>query len=106
MYLNVRSDGLSNTKISTKMRKIKWTSTISEGNINVGYVDYHYTAGYIYWSDYRAGRISRYILIVSLLLLQLSSFISNTIIIPCTLVSHQRLLNCRTRTGTTPPLMM
>jgi hypothetical protein len=21
-------------------------------------------------------------------------------------VSHQRLLNCRTRTGTTPPLMM
>jgi hypothetical protein len=44
------------------------TTTISEGNSYAWYIDYHYTADYIYWSDRNTGTISRYISVVSLLL--------------------------------------
>jgi hypothetical protein len=38
------------------------TTNISIGNNNsVDYMDYHYTTGYVYWTDYIAGTISRYI---------------------------------------------
>ena len=53
-------------------------TNIAIGNNNsVYYIAYHYTTGYVYWTNMSAGTISRYILVVSLLLLQLSSFISN-----------------------------
>ena len=35
------------------------TTTISTGNLYVLFLDYHYTAGYIYWSDTNAGTITR-----------------------------------------------
>jgi hypothetical protein len=53
------------------------TTTISTGNLYVLFLDYHYTAGYIYWSDMNAGTITRYISIVSIISLQLSSFMPN-----------------------------
>jgi hypothetical protein len=49
------------------------TTNISDGNDYPWYIDY--TTGYIYWSD--GSTISRYISVVSLLLLQLNSFMSN-----------------------------
>ena len=53
------------------------TTTIFTGNEYALFLDYHYTAGYIYWSDMNAGTITRYISIVSIISLQLSSFILN-----------------------------
>ena len=51
------------------------TTNITEGNDHPWYIDYNYITGYIYWSN--GGTISRYISVVSLLLLQLNSFMSN-----------------------------
>jgi hypothetical protein len=53
------------------------TTTISTGNLYVLFLDYRNTAGYIYWSDMNAGTITRYISIVSIISLQLSSFMPN-----------------------------
>jgi hypothetical protein len=42
--------------------KTEVTTNIAIGNNNsVDYMDYHYTTGYIYWTDFSAGTISRYI---------------------------------------------
>ena len=53
------------------------TTTISTGNQYALFLDYHYTAGYIYWSDMNAGTITRYISVVSIISSQLSSFMPN-----------------------------
>jgi hypothetical protein len=49
------------------------TTNVTDGNGYAWFIDY--TSDYIYWAD--SSKISRYISVVSLLLLQLNSFMSN-----------------------------
>ena len=62
--------GISVSHLDTETGEM---TNISTGNLGVLYLDYHYTAGYIYWSDKTAKTIIRYISVVSIISLQLSS---------------------------------